>query len=148
MVPPDPSKTACAVKLSGGGTPAGDLVTSHLAASGIDGVIAPLRARAGRLAAEHLGRRLTVTPWAAGRRALDVDLTPGHWRAFGRLLGATHRTDMTGDLAAALPWDTLTHDAIADRVRATIARLEVAPADEIATPSGWPGGMPPTASPR
>jgi spectinomycin phosphotransferase len=124
--------TAYAVKLSGGGTPAGDLVTSHLAASGIDGVLAPLRTRAGRLAADRLGRRLTVTPWAAGEPALDADLTPGHWRAFGTLLGATHRADVTGDLAAALPWDELSHDAIAEQVRATIARLAVPPADETA----------------
>jgi spectinomycin phosphotransferase len=120
------------VKLSGGGTPAGDLVTSHLAACGIHGVLAPLRTRGGRLAADHLDRRLTVTPWAAGERALDADLTPGHWQALGTLLGATHRADVTGDLADALPWDELGHDAIAEQVRATIARLTVPPADETA----------------
>ena len=121
-----------AVKLSSGGTPAGDLVTTHLAASGIDGVLAPLRTRGGRLAADHLDRRLTVTPWAPGVRAFDVGLTPAHWRAFGRLLGAAHRTDVTGDLAAALPWDGLTHDPITEQVRATTARLAVPPADETA----------------
>ena len=63
-----PDGSVYAVKLSGGGTPAGDLVTSHLAASGIGGVLAPLRTRAGRLAADHLGRRLTVTPWATAER--------------------------------------------------------------------------------
>ena len=127
-----PDGAAYAVKLSGGGTPAGDVVTSHLAAKGIDGVLAPLRTRAGRLAADHLGRRLSVTPWATAERALDVELTPGHWRAFGKLLRATHRTDVTGDLAAALPWDDLTHHAIAEQVRATITRLAVPPADETA----------------
>jgi spectinomycin phosphotransferase len=125
--------TPYAVKLSSGGTPAGDLLTSHLAASGLDGVLAPLRTRAGRLAADHLGRRLTVTPWAPGDPALDVGLSPRQWQAFGSLLGATHRTDVTGDLAAALPWDDLTHAAITERVRATIARLAVAPADETTT---------------
>jgi spectinomycin phosphotransferase len=124
-----PAGTAYAVKLSGGGTPAGDLVTSHLAASGIDGVLAPLRTRAGWLASDHLGRRLTVTPWADGEPALDVDLTAAHWRAFGALLAATHRTDVPGALAAALPWDDLTHDAIAEQVRVTIAQLAVPPAD-------------------
>jgi spectinomycin phosphotransferase len=127
-----PDGAAYAVKLSGGGTPAGDVVTSHLAASGIGGVLAPLRTRAGRLAADHRARRLTVTPWAAGERALDVDLTARHWRAFGKLLGATHRTDLAGDLAAALAWDELTHEGIAAQVRATIARLAVPPADEAA----------------
>jgi spectinomycin phosphotransferase len=123
---------AYAVKLSGGGTPAGDLVTSHLAARGIVGVLAPLPTRPGGFVADHLGRRLTVTPWAVAERALDVDLTDAHWRAFGELLGATHGTGVTGDLAAALPCDDLTHDAITEQVRATIARLAVPPADETA----------------
>jgi spectinomycin phosphotransferase len=127
-----PDGTAYAVKLSGGGTPAGVLVTSHLAESGIDGVLGPLPTRVGRLAAEHLDRRLTLTPWATGERAVDGGLTPGHWRAFGTLLGATHRTDVTGDLAAALPYDGLTHDAIAEQVRATTAWLAGPPVDDTA----------------
>ncbi|MDG9676140.1 hypothetical protein [Micromonospora sp. DH14] len=49
-----------AVKLSGGGTPAGLVVTAYLAGQGVPGIAAPLRSVDGRLSIDHDGRRLSM----------------------------------------------------------------------------------------
>ncbi|MFD2767040.1 phosphotransferase [Micromonospora eburnea] len=111
-----------AVKLSGGGTPAGLVVTAGLARRGVPGVPAPVATRDGRLSAVHDGRRLTVVPWISGERAADGGMRPAHWRRYGALLAAAHAAPLTDELAG-LPREDHTHAAVAAAVRETDGRL-------------------------
>lgn len=92
-----------AVKWSSGGSVAGLAVPSALAARGVPEVAAPLRTLDGRLYAEREGRRLSVVPWVGERQGIDGGLDEEQWRAFGRVLAATHAMPLTPSLAAALP---------------------------------------------
>ncbi len=111
-----------AVKLTGGGTPAGPLVTAQLAARGVPGIVAPLTTRDGRLAAVHDGRRLTVVPWVSDQPAPAGGMRPAHWRAYGAVLAAAHAVPVT-DALAGLPWEDHTHAAVGAAVRETDRRL-------------------------
>ncbi|MEU8262203.1 aminoglycoside phosphotransferase family protein [Micromonospora sp. NPDC048999] len=111
-----------AVKLSGGGTPAGLVVAAGLARRGVSGIPAPLVTRDGRLSAGHDGRRLRVVPWVSDERAADGGMRPGHWRRFGALLAAAHAVPLADELAG-LPREDHTHAAIAAAVRETDRRL-------------------------
>ncbi|MFR9777638.1 phosphotransferase enzyme family protein [Micromonospora sp. MS34] len=111
-----------AVKLTGGGTAAGLMVTARLAARGVPGIVAPLTTRDGRLAAVHDGRRLTVTPWVSDRPAPAGGMRPVHWRAYGALLAAAHAVPVTEALAE-LPREDHKHAAVATAVRETDHRL-------------------------
>ncbi|SBT41393.1 phosphotransferase enzyme family protein [Micromonospora narathiwatensis] len=111
-----------AVKLSGGGTPAGLVVAAELARRGVPGVPAPLVTREGRLSTVHEGRRLTVVPWLSGERAADGGMRPAHWRRYGAVLAAAHAVPLTDELAG-LPREDHTHAAIAAAVRETDGRL-------------------------
>ena len=51
-----------AVKLSGGGTSAGLVVSAHLAEHGVAGAVGPVTSRSGRLWSERDGRRLSLVP--------------------------------------------------------------------------------------
>ncbi|WP_433538521.1 phosphotransferase enzyme family protein [Micromonospora sp. CA-249363] len=92
-----------AVKVSGGGTPAGLIVAAHLAERGVPGIAAPVRTRDGRLYAERDGVRLSVVPWVSDLRALDGPMTEAHWRSYGELLAAVHAVPVTGELERLLP---------------------------------------------
>ncbi|MFU8874609.1 phosphotransferase enzyme family protein [Micromonospora sp. SL4-19] len=111
-----------AVKLSGGGTPAGLVVTARLARRGVPGVPAPLTTRDGRLSAVHDGRRLTVVPWLSDERADADGMRPAHWRRYGAVLAAAHAVPVTDELAG-LPREDHTHAATAAAVRETDRRL-------------------------
>ncbi|MGC1211780.1 MAG: phosphotransferase [Micromonospora sp.] len=111
-----------AVKLSGGGTSAGLVVTAQLARQGVPGIVAPLTARDGRVCTIHDGRRLSVVPWASDERALAGGMGPAHWRAYGQVLAATHAVTVTDELAA-LPREDHTHAAIGAATRAMDRRL-------------------------
>lgn len=96
-----------AVKWSTGGSTAGLLVPSALAAASVAGVAGPRAARDGRpWADQRVGGdvgRLSVVPWVGARQALAGGLSEAQWRAFGRLLAAVHSYQPTDDLSAALP---------------------------------------------
>jgi spectinomycin phosphotransferase len=94
-----------AVKLSGGGTAAGMIVTANLAAQGVAGLPAPVRTRGGLLWSDRVGRRLSVVPWVSDIQALDARMGMPQWRAFGHLLRSVHDCPVTPDLADALPRD-------------------------------------------
>ncbi|MEU2612170.1 phosphotransferase [Micromonospora sp. NPDC007271] len=111
-----------AVKLSGGGAPAGLVVTARLAQRGVPGVPAPLATRDGRLSAVHDGRRLTVVPWVSDDRAAAGGMRPAHWRRYGALLAAAHAAPPSDELAG-LPREDHTHAAIEAAVRETDRRL-------------------------
>ncbi|WP_200216217.1 phosphotransferase [Micromonospora coerulea] len=112
-----------AVKLSGGGTPAGLCVTAHLSARGVPGIVAPLTTRDGRLWSVHEGRRLSVVPWLTADRALDGGMDVAHWRTYGEVLAATHAVAPTDELAALLPREDHTHAAVSAATRETDRRL-------------------------
>ncbi|MCW3820321.1 phosphotransferase [Micromonospora sp. DR5-3] len=113
---------AYAVKLSGGGTPAGLVVSALLARQGVPGIAAPLTTRDGRLSAVHDGRRLTVVPWVSDERATADGMRTAHWRGYGELLAAAHAAPVTEELAG-LPREDHTHAAIGAAVRETDRRL-------------------------
>ena len=113
---------AYAVKLSGGGTPAGLLVPARLARRGVPGIVTPLTTRDGQVYAVHEGRRLTVVPWASDERAPAGDMRPAHWRRYGRALAATHAVPVTDELAT-LPREDHTHAAVGAATRRTDRRL-------------------------
>ncbi|MFC4017192.1 phosphotransferase [Micromonospora sp. GCM10011542] len=115
--------TGYAVKLSGGGTPAGLLVTAHLAGQGVRGVAAPLPTRDGRLYSRREGRRLSVVPWVSDERALGGAMTLAHWRAYGEVLAAVHAAAVTDDLAELLPRGGGTYQRILTATRAQAGRL-------------------------
>ncbi|RZU75085.1 spectinomycin phosphotransferase [Micromonospora kangleipakensis] len=112
-----------AVKLSGGGTPAGLLVTAHLAGQGVPGIAAPLTTGDGRLCGVHEGRRLSVVPWLSADRALAGGMSAAHWRAYGEVLAATHGVATTDELTALLSREDHTHAAIGAATRETDRRL-------------------------
>ncbi|MGH8776646.1 MAG: hypothetical protein ACRDWI_16305 [Jiangellaceae bacterium] len=118
-----------AVKLSGGGTPAGLIVSAHLAEHGVPGVTAPVPTRHGRLWSEREGRRLSVVPWVSDDRALSGGMSAGHWTSYGALLAKVHDTAVTDELARILPREDHTHERVASAARALDSRLH-RPADD------------------
>ncbi|WP_410812614.1 phosphotransferase enzyme family protein [Micromonospora sp. 067-2] len=112
-----------AVKLSGGGTPAGLVVAAHLAEQGVPGIAAPLRTPDGGLRSHRSGRRLSVVPWVSDRRALGGPMTEAHWRAYGELLAAVHAVPVTDELVRLLPRGGAAYRRIVAATRATAERL-------------------------
>ncbi|MGC4771776.1 phosphotransferase enzyme family protein [Micromonospora sp. DT44] len=112
-----------AVKVSGGGTPAGLIVSAHLAERGVPGVAAPVRTRDGRLYAERDGVRLSVVPWVSDLRALDGPMSEAHWRAYGKLLAAVHAVPVTGELERLLPGGGDAYPSIVAATRDVAERL-------------------------
>ncbi|CCH18109.1 phosphotransferase enzyme family protein [Micromonospora lupini] len=112
-----------AVKLSGGGTPAGLIVTAHLAAQGVPGIAAPLRTLDGRLHGDRDGRRLSAVPWVSDQRALDGPMTEAHWHAYGEVLAAVHAVPVTDELARALPAGGDAYPSIVAATRDVAGRL-------------------------
>ncbi|MET8230582.1 phosphotransferase [Micromonospora sp. NPDC005298] len=115
--------TRYAVKLSGGGTPAGLTVTAYLAERRVPGITAPLRTRDGRLWADRDGRRLTVVPWVSDNRALGGPMTGAHWRSYGEVLAAVHSVPVTGELAGLLPRGGSAYPRIVAATREMARRL-------------------------
>ena len=107
-----------AVKLSGGGTPAGLVVTAHLAREDVRGIAAPVPTRQGRLWSDRAGRRLSVVPWVSDHRALAGPLGAAHWTAYGELLAQVHATAATDEVASLLPREDHTHEQLASTARA------------------------------
>lgn len=127
--------TRYAVKLSGGGTPAGLVVAAHLAAQKVPGVPAPLHTHDGRLYGDHGGHRLSVVPWVSDLRALDGPMTDAHWRAYGELLAAVHAVPVTDELVRLLPPGGAAYPEIVAATRATAERLRApGPADPAGPP--------------
>ncbi|MBG6066096.1 phosphotransferase enzyme family protein [Micromonospora ureilytica] len=123
-----------AVKLSGGGTPAGLVVTAFLAEQGVPGIVAPLRADDGRLSVDHDGRRLSVVPWVSDQRALDGPMTDAHWHAYGEVLAAVHAAPVTDELSRLLPAGGAAYPSIVAATRATAARLRDPDPADLADP--------------
>jgi spectinomycin phosphotransferase len=122
-----------AVKMSGGGTPAGLVVSAHLAEQGVPGVVRPVPTRDGSLWSERAGRRLSVAPWVSDDRALGGGLDASHWVSFGELLARVHATTVPHGLTELLPRESHTHERVAATVRAVDKRvLTVDHSDDLA----------------
>lgn len=65
-------------------------VAAALAEAGVEGIIAPVRARDGALWAEADGARVIVAPWIDGIDAVEVGVDRVDWRRLGRTLRAVH----------------------------------------------------------
>ena len=120
---------AYAVKLSGGGTAAGLVVSMQLANGGVDGIPSPILTRDERLFSERDGRRLSVVPWVSNHRALDGGMHAGHWAAFGSVLAQVHAAEVTDELIRILPREDHTHEGPALAVVDLNRRLGVAETD-------------------
>jgi spectinomycin phosphotransferase len=128
-----------AVKLSGGGTPAGLIVSMHLAEHGMAGVIPPLTSRHGRPWSDRESRRLSVVPWVSETRALEAEMSPAHWRSYGVLLAKVHAAEVTDELAKALPCEDHNHEQVASAARTLDSSLRLTvegPADAGRTVDG------------
>ncbi len=108
---------AYAVKLSGGGTPGGLIVSAHLAARGVRGVVGPTPTRDGSLWSERENRRLSVVPWVSDDRALNGGLDTSHWTSFGDLLARVHASSVPDPIAVVVPREDHTHERMAATVR-------------------------------
>ncbi len=106
--------SAYAVKLSGGGTPGGLIVSAHLAARGVRGVVGPTPTRGGSLWSERDNRRLSVVPWVSDDRALNGGLDASHWTSFGDLLARVHASSVPDPLAVVVPREDHTHEQDGD----------------------------------
>ncbi len=106
-----------AVKLSGGGTPAGLVVTSHLASHGVRGIAAPVPTRHGQVWSDREDRRLSVVPWVSDDRALDGPMGAARWRAYGEVLAHVHATAATDEVADLLLREDHTHEQLAETAR-------------------------------
>lgn len=123
---------AYAVKLSGSGTPAGLLLSAHLARRGVAGVPAPVLSQHGQPWAVREGRRLSVGPWVSDDRALAGGMTAARWSAYGALLAAVHAAEITDEVAEILPREGHMHE----HMRSAAGRLQDAlasPADALAS---------------
>jgi len=130
-------ETAYAVKLSGAGSPAGLVVSAHLAQHGVRGAVGPVPTRNGRLWSQRAGRRLSVVPWVSDDRALSGVMGAEHWVSYGALLADVHATPATDAMARLLPRENHTHERLAFTVRALDSQLctsaaERDPADNLA----------------
>ncbi|SEF18065.1 phosphotransferase family protein [Jiangella alba] len=112
-----------AVKWTGGGSAAGLLLPSRLAELGVGGVPAPVRTLDGALWSERGGRRLSVQPWVGDARAVDVELTPEQWTAFGALLARVHTVPPDDAVARQLPVEEHRPDAVLTATADVTARL-------------------------
>lgn len=121
-----------AVKLSGGGTPAGLIMSVHLAEHGVAGVMHPLISRHGRPWSDRERRRLSVVPWVSETRALEGEMSPAHWRSYGALLAKVHATAVTDALATSLPREDHTHDQVASTARTLDSWLRLTSEDPAA----------------
>lgn len=112
-----------AVKWTGGGSAAGLLLPDRLAAAGIDGVPAPVRTGDGRLWSERGGRRLSLQPWVAGPRAVEVAMTPAEWTAYGALLARVHAVPQADPVVRELPVEDHRPDPLLETTATVTARL-------------------------
>jgi spectinomycin phosphotransferase len=83
--------------------PRGLLVSSHLAACGVAGIVAPLLTRTGAPVATIDDLHVSVQPWISGRMGAAGGLNPAQWRVFGALLARVHDTELPAQLRAEIP---------------------------------------------
>jgi spectinomycin phosphotransferase len=86
------------------------VVPHHLAALGIDGVIAPLATIGGGLWTSAARYAVIAYPFLRGATAMDTGMSEEQWRSYGRLLRAIHGAPVGKDLARLLRHDSFSPD--------------------------------------
>ncbi|MBB5785734.1 phosphotransferase enzyme family protein [Jiangella mangrovi] len=127
----DADRARYAVKWTGGGSAAGLLLPARLAELGVGGVPAPVRTVDGALCSEHEGRRLSLQPWVADRRAVDTAMTPEQWTAYGALLARVHAVPADDPVVRELPVEDHRPDALLATTATVTARLAAADGDDL-----------------
>lgn len=80
-------------------------VPHHLVSLGVDGVVAPLTTRDGRLWTTTGRYALIVYPFVSGATAMDGEMNDAQWKEYGRLLRAVHDAPLSADLERLLRRD-------------------------------------------
>jgi spectinomycin phosphotransferase len=111
-----------AIKWTAGGSAAGPVVSSHLASLGIDHIVAPAHTVDGRLWSQRGGRRLLLTPWLSGDRAVKHRMDQEQWTAYGALLARIHAAPRPKD---PLPTEDYTHHKVAAATHAVNSELRI-----------------------
>ncbi|HEX5427383.1 MAG TPA: phosphotransferase [Pedococcus sp.] len=101
----------------------GLVVADFLAAQGVCGIPAPVRALDGGLTAVRGGQRLSVVPWVGQRRALEGGMDEAQWRGLGRLLAQVHAIHADDPVLAVLPTEGPDPGRLVQRARAMPGRL-------------------------
>lgn len=109
-----------AIKWTAGGSTAGPSVSSHLAGLGIGGIVAPANTVTGGLWSHRDGRRLLVTPWLSGDRAVEHRMDQRQWRSYGALLARIHAAPRPAD---PLPAEDYNHQAVTSAAHAVDREL-------------------------
>ena len=79
-------------------------VPRALLEAGVTNVLAPIRARSGTLwQPMEADRSIVVTPYVAGRNAMEAGMSAAQWRTFGETLRAVHDCGLEQDFAERLP---------------------------------------------
>ncbi len=128
----DAAGASYAIKLSGGGTGAGLIVSAHLAARGVHGIPAPVAARDGGVFSDRDGRRLSVVPWISGTSGFDAELSPAQWTAYGRVLAEVHAAPVTAQVASLLPVENHEHGRFSAYAKVVDARVRAHTGDSYA----------------
>ena len=140
-----PTGGTYAVKWTSGGSTAGSLASRHLTEAGITGVVAPVHTTDGDLWSNRDGRRLIVTPWVSGDRAVEHRMTEPHWRSFGTLLAEVHAAPLPTSLHDVLPEEDFSHARLSAVTQAVDhgLRSNVLSADETvqALAKEWRAGL-------
>jgi spectinomycin phosphotransferase len=103
-----------------------------LHAAGVPGIIAPLRARDGRLSARLAEYRVSLLPWVEARNAYEAPLSDAQWVALGAAVCRIHEAALPEELRAAIPAETFP-DQWRTRLRAIMAEMEsTVPMDTLA----------------
>ena len=78
-------------------------IPHHLRKNGIDSVVAPVLTTSGELFAELGEYSLILYPWIAGESKWGKTLSLWQWRAWGAIMRAIHKTEISEVLKAHLP---------------------------------------------
>jgi spectinomycin phosphotransferase len=112
--------TVYAIKWTAGGSTAGSAISSHLAGLGIGGIVAPAHTADGRPWSQRGGRRLLVTPWLSGDRAVEHRMDQQQWTSYGALLARIHAAPRPED---PLPAEDYTHREVTSATSAVDRKL-------------------------
>jgi spectinomycin phosphotransferase len=103
-----------------------------LQAAGVPGIIAPLRARDGRLSARLGEYRVSLLPWVEARNAYEAPLSDAQWVALGAVVRRIHEAALPEELLAAIRAETFS-DQWRTRLRAIMTEMEsTVPMDTLA----------------
>ena len=119
--------TVLAIKWTAGGTTAGPVVSGYLAGLGFRGVVAPAHTVDGEPWSSRGGRRLIITPWLSGDRAVEHRMDQQQWTSFGALLARVHAAPPPTD---PLPAEGYAHGKVRSAMQTVERQLRTHRADD------------------